>query len=69
MHARHVIAVIAVLIIGLGAKQFVFPPKQADANTFTTTSMNLLQMQSNKDMRTLPQQKMNDEEFIFTDKN
>src|SRR5664279_4758989 len=32
MRAHHVIAVVAVLVIGLGAKQFVFPPKQADAN-------------------------------------
>ncbi len=69
MHARHVITVIAVLVIGLGAKQFVFPPKQADATIFTTASMNLLQMQSDKDMRTLPQQKMTDKEVIFTDEN
>jgi hypothetical protein len=69
MHARHVIAVISVLIIGLGAKQFVFPPKQADATIFTAASMNLLQMQSDKDMRTLPQQKMNDKEVVFTDEN
>ena len=69
MRAHHVIAVIAVLIIGLGAKQFVFPPKQADATIFTTAGMNLLQMQSDKDMRTLPQQKMTDKEVIFTDEN
>jgi hypothetical protein len=47
----------------------VFPPKQADATIFTAASMNLLQMQSDKDMRTLPQQKMNDKEVIFTDEN
>src|SRR5665811_526854 len=32
MRARHVIAVVAVLVIGLGAKQFLFSPTQADAN-------------------------------------
>ena len=71
MRAHHVIAVIAVLIIGLGAKQFVFPPKQADANIIAVprASVNVLQMHSGIDMRTLPPQKINDKSFIFTDEN
>jgi hypothetical protein len=68
MRAHHVIAV---LIIGLGAKQFVFPPKQADANIIAvpSASVNVLQMHSGIDMRTLPLQKINDKSFIFTDEN
>jgi hypothetical protein len=67
MRARHVIAVVAVLVIGLGAKQFLFPPKQANAVAFPTASMNVLQMHSDIDMKHLPVQKMNDKSFIFTD--
>ena len=67
MRAHHVIAVIAVLIIGLGAKQFVFPLKQAEATVSPAASMNVLQMHSGIDMRTLPLQKINDKSFIFTD--
>ena len=32
MRAHHVVAVLAVLVIGLGTKQYLFPPKQAEAN-------------------------------------
>ena len=67
MRAHHVIAVVAVLVIGLGAKQFLFPPKQANADVFPTASMNVFQMHSDIDMKHLPVQKMNDKSFIFTD--
>ena len=71
MRAHHVIAVVAVLVIGLGAKQFLFPPKQADADIIAvpSASMNVLQMYSDIDMKTLPQQKMNDKTFVFADGN
>jgi hypothetical protein len=69
MRAHHVIAVVAVLIIGLGAKQFVFPPNQADANinAVPSASVNTLQMHRDIDTKSLPVQKMNDKTFIFTD--
>jgi DNA-binding transcriptional ArsR family regulator len=69
MRAHHVIAVVAVLIIGLGAKQFVFPPNQADANinAVPSASFNVLQMHRDIDIKSLPVQKMNDKAFIFTD--
>ena len=69
MRAHHVIAVVAVLVIGVGAKQFLFPPKQADADTIVvpSASMNVLQMHSEIDMKTLPQQKMKDKTFVFAD--
>lgn len=67
MRAHHVIAVIVVLIIGLGAKEYLFPPKQADADVFPTATMNVLQMDADMDMKQLPQQKMNDKAFIFTE--
>jgi hypothetical protein len=67
MRAHHVIAVVAVLVIGLGVKQYMFPPKQANATVFPTANMNVLQLHSDIDTRTLPPQKMNDKSFIFTD--
>jgi hypothetical protein len=68
MRAHHVIAVVAVLVIGLGAKQFMFPPKQAEAEIIPSASMNVLQMHiDHPNINNLPQQKINDKAFIFTD--
>jgi Bacterial regulatory helix-turn-helix protein, lysR family len=67
MRAHHIIAVVAVLVIGLGAKQFLFPPKQANAVVFPAASMNVLEMHSDINMKHFPVQKMNDKTFIFTD--
>jgi hypothetical protein len=69
MRAHHVIAVVAVLVIGLGAKQFVFPPKQADAdiNAVPNASVDILQMHLDVDTKSFPAQKMNDKALIFTD--
>jgi len=67
MRAHHAIAVVAALIIGLGAKQYLFPPKHADADVFPPATMNVLQMHAGIDTKKLPQQKMNDKAFIFTE--
>ena len=67
MRAHHVIAVVAVLVIGLGAKQLLFPPKQADADVVSPATMNVLQMHADINMQQLPKQKMNDKTFIFTE--
>jgi hypothetical protein len=69
IRAHHVIAVLTVLVIGLGAKQFLFPPRQADANInpVLSASMNVLQMHSDIDVKSLPVQKMTDKSFIFSD--
>ncbi len=69
MRAHHVIAVVAVLVIGLGAKQFLFPPTQADANinAVPSASVNVLQMHRDIDTKSISVQKMNDKTFIFTD--
>ena len=69
MRSHHVIAVVAILIIGLGVKQFLFPPKRAEADmqAIPSASMNVAQMHGDIDLKTLPVQKMNDKTFIFTD--
>jgi hypothetical protein len=65
MRAHHVITVVAVLVIGLGARQFLFPPKQADADAFPTASMNVLQMQRDMDTKSIPEQKVRDMTFVL----
>ena len=69
MRAHHIITVVAILVIGLGSKQFLFPPKQANAdiNAVPSASVNVLQMHRNADTKSLPVQKINDKTFIFTD--
>jgi hypothetical protein len=66
MRAHHIIAVVAVLVLGLGAKQFLFPPRQAEASLVpTTASMGILQMHRDIDMKQLPLQKLDDKTFVF----
>ena len=65
MRAHHIIAVVAVLVIGLGAKLYLFPPKQAEADVFPTATTNVLQLQTDIDMKQIPAQKMNDRTFVF----
>jgi hypothetical protein len=67
MRAHHIIAVVAVLVIGIGAKQFLFPPKQADADVVSPATMNVLRMHTDINMQQLPKQKMNDRTFVFTE--
>jgi hypothetical protein len=65
MRIHHVIAVVAVLAIGFGAKQFFFPPVKADADIIPSVSMNVLQMQHDINMNNLSVQKMRDMTFVF----
>lgn len=67
MRAHHVIAVIVVLVTALGAKLFLFPPKQAAAGPVSGVSMNVLQMERELNMRGLPVQQMRDKTFVFED--
>jgi hypothetical protein len=72
MRLHHVIAVVAVLIIGIGAKQFLFPPKQAEANiqAMPSTSMNILQMHiDHPNKNNHPVQKIHDMSFVFSEPN
>jgi hypothetical protein len=67
-HVVAVIAVLAVLVIGLGAKQFFFPTTdaQADIRAARSASMNTLQMHTDyPNMKNLPVQKVNDMTFVF----
>ena len=70
MRAHHIIAVAAVLIIGLGAKQFFFPATEAEADIHAapSASMDVLQMHiDHPNITNLPVQKMRDMTFVFSD--
>ena len=49
MHALQVIAVVAVLVVGLGAKLVVFPATEAEANRGAVQSASLNALQLNFD--------------------
>jgi hypothetical protein len=67
MRAHHVIAVVAVLVIGVAAKQYFFPPIKVEA-AVPSASMNVLQMQiKHPNRNNLPAQKMNDMSVVFSD--
>jgi len=67
IRAHHVIAVVAVLVVGLGVKQFLFPPRHAEANinAVPSLSMNIMQMHSNINMKILPVERVSDKAFVF----
>ena len=70
MRAHHIIAVLVVLFIGLGAKQFFSPPHKAlaDVNPVTNSSMNVLQMNIDHPIvSNLPVQMTHDMEAVFAD--
>ena len=62
MRKHHVIAVVAVLLIGVVAKQFFFPPKAAEAPPYAGNT-NIHQMHI--DHPNLPAQKRHDMTFVF----
>jgi ABC-type phosphate transport system auxiliary subunit len=67
MRAHQIIAVIVVLVIGLGAKQFLFPPNKAEANlNIPTASMNVLETQIDHS-NALSVQKIHDMETVFSE--
>jgi hypothetical protein len=65
MRAHHVIAVIAVLVIALGAKPFLFPPKQAAAGPVPGVTMDVLKMETELNTKDLPVQDFRDKTFVF----
>ena len=70
MRLHHVIAVVAVLVIGLGAKQLFFPPMEAEADIHAvpSASMNVEQMQIDHPNRnSFPVQRMHDMTFVFSE--
>lgn len=65
--ARQVFAVALVLIIGLAAKQYFYPPLKAaaDPNAIPHSSLDILRLQRDVKMKSLPQQIMSEKTFVF----
>jgi hypothetical protein len=70
MRAHHAIAVVAIILIGLGVKLFFFPAPAAEADTSDVLrpNMNVIQMHKNHpNMKNVPVQKMHDMTFVFSE--
>ena len=67
MRAHHAIAVVAIVLIGLGLKLTFFsaPPAEADARSVESLHMDVSQLQRN--IENLPEHKMNDMTFVFSE--
>jgi hypothetical protein len=67
MRAHHVIAVVAVLVIGVGAKQYFFPPLKAHAD-IPVAGMNIEQtLIDHPNRNKFPEQKTGDMTFVFSE--
>jgi hypothetical protein len=69
MRTHHVVAVIAVLLIGLGAKLFFLPATDAEASIHAAASagVDVLQMHvDHPNIKDLPVQKTDDMTFVFS---
>lgn len=70
MRAHHGIAVVAVVLIGIGVKLFFFPAPAAQADTpaVAGASMDVLQMhRDHRNIKDLPLQRLHDMTFVFSD--
>jgi hypothetical protein len=67
MRAHHAIAIVAILLIGFGLKLTFFsaPPAEAVVPPVEIVRMDVFQMQQN--IKNLPEQKMNDMTFVFSE--
>ena len=67
MKVHHAIAVVVALVIGLGAKQLLFPPKLAKADV-SIIGIDPHQMTiEHPDRYSHPVQKMHDMTFVYSD--
>lgn len=63
MQIRHALLVIAVLVLGIAAKQFLSPARKAEANA--GVGLNVLQLQHDASTKNIPSQSTNDRTFVF----
>jgi hypothetical protein len=67
MRVYHVLAVVVILVLGLGTKQFLSSTKVAgaDKQIASNNDMDVLQMQ--RDLKDLPAHNLQDLTFVFDD--
>jgi hypothetical protein len=64
MRAHHAIAIVAIVLIGVGLKWAFFSAPTAEA-VVPSVAMDVFQMHQN--VKNLPEQKMNDMTFVFSE--
>jgi hypothetical protein len=67
MRAHHVIAVVAVILVGFGVKLIFFTPQTAEADSRSIKSMAVDVSQLHQNVRNLPVQKFHDMSVVFPD--
>jgi predicted acyltransferase len=70
MRAHHAMAVVAVMLIGLGVKLFFFPAPAAEADTSAVPSASVDPLQMHIDhpnIKNLPSHKLHDMTFVFSE--
>jgi hypothetical protein len=63
MGARHVIAIIAIIILAVGARLSLFPPKSEASSS--DAGLNIQEVRKNTNMQKLPVRKMDDMSLVF----
>jgi regulatory helix-turn-helix LysR family protein len=67
MRTHHVIAALVVLIVGLGAKEFLFSVTTAEADLRAASGINTIQMHLDHRTTEFPVQKMHDMTFVYSE--
>jgi hypothetical protein len=67
MRAKHATGIVAVILVGFGLKLLFFsaPTAEADLRIVKSVGMDISQMHQNK--RNLPEQKIHDMTFVFSE--
>ena len=65
MRTHHAIAVVAIILIGLGLKLTLFSAPPADADTRAVESLYIDVSQLQQNIKDLPEQKAHDMTFVF----
>jgi hypothetical protein len=67
MHARHVTAVVAVILVGVGVKLIFFTARTAEADSLSIKSVGVDISQLHQNVKNLLVQKFHDMSLVFSD--
>ena len=67
MHARHIIAAVAVILVGVGAKLILVTPPRAEADSLALRSAGVDTLQLHLSVKNPPVQKFHDMSLVFPD--
>jgi len=67
MRAHHIIAVVAAILVGVGAKLIFFAAPTAEADALSITSVDADVSQLHRNVQNLPAQKFHDMSLVFPD--